>query len=104
MPDDSVKNISIVVPTTPVQEHPQNVSMVPRRRFRQDKEEQEKEGEGKEESKAEGTTLLEDKVTISTREFDLGTIETEDRKKEGTRDDQPEDLADTPPRRIDIKV
>ena len=89
MPDDTVRNVTISVPSAPVEGHPHGVSVVPRRRRRRE-ENEEKNGE-------RGPVAVEDKVTLST---DFGREAKEE--EEGETQGEKEEKAPRP--RIDIRV
>ena len=104
MPDDSVKHITFTTPTTPVNEHPQNVVIHPRNRRRQKREKREDE-QGREGWNWPNSPIpLEDKVTLTLSENDVGRIETKGEEKGIIQDNHTEDVADLDKRRIDIKV
>ena len=67
MPDDTIKNISLSMPSTSVQEHPQKVSVVPRGKKRRGREREGQEP-GHEDENFQSSTELRDKVTITALE------------------------------------
>ena len=102
MPDDTVKNVNLAIPSTPIQEHPQNVTVIPRRRKRRGDEETGEEAEHGSGGSGPPTGPIEDKVTISSS---MSGEEEKDRdQRENGEAKQPRQENGAGTKHIDIKV